>query len=102
GAAGVQVTLIQDKDGGTMRIASKTDAAKVAASMNKDCMEVLDNLIGWYKKRYKVLPRQTLYRNKIPVPTLDDYLNGCCPPDCYTYNNPWLNIEYVTQRHRLL
>ena len=82
GAASCEVLSIEHEDGGKMRIASKTEKAKVARLAYKDCCECLDDLIKWYKSSGNATAKQVLYNKRLG----NDSGIGCpqiVPPDGY-------------------
>jgi len=65
GASACEVLVIEDPDGGKMRIASKTERAKVARGLYKDCCECLDDLVKWYKSSANATAKQVLYNERL-------------------------------------
>ena len=65
GASSCEVLSVEDPGGGRLRIASKTEKAKVARGLYKDCCECLDDLIKWYKTSVCVTAKQILYNTRV-------------------------------------
>ena len=82
GASACEVLTIEDPDGGKIKIASKTEKAKVARGLYKDCCECLNDLIKWYKSSGNAIATQILYNERLG----NDSGIGCpqvSPPDGY-------------------
>ena len=92
GAAGTSWISVKGEDQGEMKVASKTDIAKVYLQMSKESEEQVQKLIQWYHSTY--YPQ---YASQILTNTRTDVSRSgmqCYPPNSYysPNNSVWMQV----------